>query len=125
MTDLGFAAFLVLVCLGAGKRILDRFGQAPEHPLDAMALALPLGMGLMALGILALGEMGCLNRIGLSVLLAVLMELGLARSCRLLRDLGFWISTRQEGCDRSAPGRILAFCLGSALLGTAMVAMGP
>src|SRR5438094_9101753 len=87
MIDLGFAAFLCLVCLGAGKRILDGFGQTPEHPLDATALALPLGMGLTALGTLALGELGWLNRFGLAVLLAVLMELGLVSAFRLLRDL--------------------------------------
>ena len=50
MIDLGFAAFLAMISMGVGKRILDRLGQTPEHPLDAVALALPLGMGLMALG---------------------------------------------------------------------------
>jgi hypothetical protein len=125
MIDLIFAAFLALISLGAGKRLLDRFGQAPEHPLDAMALALPLGMGLMALGTLSLGELGWLNRLGLSVLLAVWMEMGLCPAFRLLRELRRRIRARDEDRDRSAAGRVLAFCLGSTLLGTALVAIGP
>ncbi len=116
---------LAIIGLGSGKRILDRFGQAPEHPLDAMALALPLGMGLMALGTLVLGELGWLNRVGLSVLLAVWMEMGLCPAFRLLRELGRRIRTRDGDCDRSAASRVLAFCLGSTLLGTALVATGP
>ena len=62
---------------GFGKRVLDGLGQSPEHPLDALALALPLGMGLTALATLGLGELGWLNWVGLSILLAVLIELGI------------------------------------------------
>ena len=127
MIDLGFAAFLALVCLGAGKRILDRFGQAPEHPLDTVALALPLGMGLMALGTLAIGELAWLNRLGLAVLLASLIVLGILPAFRLLRELSgrTRTATRTERAARLATGGLLALCLGTALLGTAMVAMGP
>jgi hypothetical protein len=123
MADLGFAAFLALVGLGAGKRILDWFGQAPEHPLDAAALAQPLGLGLMALGTLALGELGWLNRLGLAIWLAVLMELGIVPAFRLIRALGSRSRTGRP--DRAATDRFLALCLGAAWLGTAMVAMGP
>ena len=49
MIDFGFAALLALIALGVGKRLLDWLGQTPEHPLDAAALALPLGMGAAAL----------------------------------------------------------------------------
>jgi hypothetical protein len=125
MFDLGFVAYLALICLGVGRRFLDRFGEAPEHPLDAMALALPLGMGFLALGTLALGELGCLNRLGLSVLLAVLMEIGLASSFCLLRDLGRGAWTRQGVRERGTTGRSVALCLGTALIGTALVATSP
>ncbi len=49
MIDFGFAALLALITLGVGKRLLDWLGQTPEHPLDAISLALPLGMGAAAL----------------------------------------------------------------------------
>src|SRR4051794_21755011 len=58
MIDLAFAAFLALIGMGAGLRILHRLGQVPEHPLDAAALSLPMGLGLLALGVLGLGELG-------------------------------------------------------------------
>jgi hypothetical protein len=127
MIDLGFAAFLAMIGMGAGRRILDRLGQAPGHPLDAAALSMPIGLGLMALGVLGLGELGWLNRIGLAVLLAVGMELGLLPALRTLRELRGLILARVDDPDRrgSIPGRIVAVTLGIALLGTAMVATGP
>jgi hypothetical protein len=125
MIDLGFAVFLALVSAGAGKRILDRLGQSPEHPLDTLALAIPLGMGLMALGMLVLGALGWLGPIGLSALLALLIELGLIPLCRLLRTLRSWPWIRIGDHDSSMAGRILAVCLGLTLLGTAVVAVSP
>ena len=88
MIDLGFAALLALITLGVGKRLLDWLGQTPEHPLDAAALALPLGMGAAALFVLALGEVGCLNLFGVTIVVAVFAELGVFSSMRLLRELG-------------------------------------
>ena len=76
MIDLGFAVFLAIVSAGVGKRILDRLGSTPEHPLDALALALPLGMGVLSLATLGLGELGRLNRVGLSVVLGLMIEIG-------------------------------------------------
>src|SRR5262249_22108290 len=70
-----------------------------------------------------LGELGWLNRFGLALWLAVLMELGIVPAYRLLRALGSRIETGRP--DRSATDRFLALCLGVAWLGTAMVAIGP
>jgi hypothetical protein len=123
MIDLLFAIFVALICLGTGKRLLDRLAQSPEHPLDAVAVALPLGMGLLSLGTLVLGELRWLNGMALSALLAVWMELGLVPAFRFLADVRR--RARVEDRDRSAASRVLAFCSGSALLGTALVALGP
>ena len=87
MIDLGFAALLALIAAGFGKRILDELGCSPEHPLDALALAIPLGMGLTALATLALGEVGCLNFVGISVVLAVTVELGIIAWFNLFRQV--------------------------------------
>ena len=86
MLDLGLALFLALVAAGIGKRLLNWIGELPVHPLDALALATPLGLGLLALGCLILGETGRLNLVGLAVLLAVATELGLLAGCRLARS---------------------------------------
>jgi hypothetical protein len=127
MIDLSFVVFLAVVSAGAGKWLLDRFRQAPEHPLDALALSLPLGMGLLALGTLALGELGCMGRVGLSALLALLLELGLLASWRLLGDLGRRAWGGHEGfpAGPATTSRIIAWCLGLTLLGTGLVAFSP
>ena len=126
MIDLAFAAFLAMIGMGAGRRILDRLGQAPGHPVDAAALAMPMGLGLLSLGVLGLGALGRLDRVGLAVLLAVAMELGLLPGLRMLRELG----RRMLGRDhpdraRSVTGRIMAVLVAVTLVGTAMVAAGP
>ena len=126
MIDLGFAALLALISAGFGKRILDGLGQSPEHPLDALALALPLGMGLTALATLALGELGCLNLVGLSVLLAVLVELGIIAWFNLFRRDAGLASKRVSGrgaghrCRCSSPSAWV-WCWS----GTALTALTP
>jgi hypothetical protein len=87
MLDLGLALFLALVAAGIGKRLLNWTGELPDHPLDALALATPLGLGILALSCLVLGQTGWLNLVGLAVLLAVATELGLLAGFRLLREL--------------------------------------
>jgi Dolichyl-phosphate-mannose-protein mannosyltransferase len=125
MIDLGFAALLALITAGFGKRILDGLGCSPEHPLDAMALALPLGMGLTALATLALGEFGCLNFVGLSVLLAVLVELGIIAWFNLFREMRAWFRARVRTRSRTSLSLFFAVCLGLVLLGTAVTAATP
>jgi hypothetical protein len=125
MIDLGFAALLALISAGFGKRILDGLGCSPEHPLDAMALALPLGMGLTALATLALGELGCLNFVGLSVLLAVLVELGIIAWFNLFREMRAWFKTRVRTRSRTSLSLFFAVCLGVVLAATAVTAVTP
>jgi hypothetical protein len=94
MCDLGFALFLALISAGIGVRILKGLREAPEHPLDAVALATPLGLGALALACLLVGEVGWLNLVGLAVLLAVATELGVLASGRLALDL---VRRRERG----------------------------
>jgi hypothetical protein len=125
MIDLGFAVFLALVSAGVGKRILDRLGQTPEHLSDALALALPLGMGVLAMATLGLGELGHLNRVGLSVLLAVMVEIGLMTWLRSLVALRGWVAIVRTGRMLSTPSLSIAFCTVLVLSGTALTAVGP
>jgi len=134
MIDLGFAAFVALVSVGVGKRILDGLGQSPEHPVDALALALPLGMGVAALATLALGELGALNRVGLSILLAVLLELGAISLFRLFRGGAQRLPPANVAPGHScSPGvksvrtldLAIAFCTALVILGTALAALVP
>ena len=125
MIDLGFAALLALISAGFGKRILDGLGQSPEHPLDAVALALPLGMGLTALATLALAEVGWLNFVGLSVLLAVLVELGIIAWFNLFREVRAWFRKRVRTRSRTSLSLFFAICFGLVITGTALTALTP
>jgi hypothetical protein len=73
MLDLGFILVLTFLAAGAGLRLLDHLGGRPAPTADALALAVTLGFGTLALATRALGELGLLNREGLTVLLAVLV----------------------------------------------------
>jgi hypothetical protein len=125
MIDFGFAALLAAICLGVGKRLLDGIGQTPEHPLDAAALALPLGMGAASLAVLALGEFGCLNLLGITILLAVFAELGVRSSFRLLRSLGARRRDFLRAVYLDGPGIWVALSTGLVLLATCAAAVAP
>ncbi len=125
MIDLGFALLLALVSVGVGKRVLDALGQSPEHPVDVFALALPLGMGLLALATLALGELGWLNMVGLATLLAVLIELSAISLFKLVRELRDWRRSLEPRGRCGAPERAIAVCTAAVVLATALAALAP
>jgi hypothetical protein len=125
MIDLGFAAMLALLAAGVGKRLLDRLGQSPPDPVDAVALALPLGLGLVSLTTLALGEIGFLNRIGLAIVLAVSCELSVVGWIRLWRE---WHARRpipQPSSPHDYFGQALAVAGGVVVCATLIAALSP
>ncbi|MEO6811273.1 MAG: 4-amino-4-deoxy-L-arabinose transferase [Isosphaeraceae bacterium] len=71
MIDLGFVLLLMAWSAGVGLRIIARFAPAPEHPTDALALSVPLGLGTLALAALVLGELGMLTSTAIGVVLIV------------------------------------------------------
>jgi len=93
MIDFGFAVFLALISAGVGLRVLMaldpgfRDTRSEVALIEALALATPLGLGLLALGVLAIGELGALNRLGVAVVLAVMMELGWGQTARLINGM--------------------------------------
>ena len=125
MLDLGLALFLALVAAGIGKRLLNWIGELPGHPLDALALATPLGLGLLALGCLLLGQTGWLNLVGLAVLLGVATELGLLAGFRLLRELARHSLKRPEKGLTTVVDRLLLVFLMLTLGATALAALAP
>ena len=71
MLDLGFVGLLTIWSAGVGLWTLRRLGSTPEHPADALALAVPLGLGLLGLATLGLAEFSMLDRMGLAIVLAL------------------------------------------------------
>lgn len=69
--DLGFVFLLAAWAAGVGLRLTRRLGGLPGHATDALALALPLGLGALSLAVLAIGQVGWLTPQGIAgVLLA-------------------------------------------------------
>src|SRR5438552_1162342 len=69
MVDIIFIILLVSWSAGLGLRILGRFAPVPEHPADALALAVPMGLGVLALSAMGLAEIGLLTRGWLTAIL--------------------------------------------------------
>ena len=120
MVDLGLALFLAIIAAGIGKRVLRGVGELPEHPFDALAQATPLGLGLLALACLAVGELGELNLAGLAVLIAVAAEVGLFAGLRLARDA---FSARSRGSERRPSSRLERIIDGLLVLSVAVTAV--
>jgi hypothetical protein len=104
--DLGFLLVLTLASAGLGLRIVRRLGGVPEHPADAWALALPIGLGALGLVMLGLGELGWLNTGAIGGLLGAAIVVGLpvvVGSFRHLNPAGFTphpaLLQKEGGCS--------------------------
>jgi hypothetical protein len=132
MLDLGFVLLLTFLAAGVGVRLLDRLGGRPETPADALALAVPLGLGILALGILGLGDLGTLNRGGMAILLTAGALLG-GRAAWEAVALAITTAPPSlppgEGGRRPGEGRrvdaAFALTLAVTFLGTLLTALAP
>jgi Dolichyl-phosphate-mannose-protein mannosyltransferase len=74
--DLGFLILLAIIAAGLGFRLLGWLRATPDHPLDAWALAVPLGLGVLALVVLGFAEVGALTPWAIGGLLVIGIVLG-------------------------------------------------
>ncbi len=130
MIDLSFAVLLALIAAGVGRRILamldpDRpSARGPTDVLERVAIAVPLGLGTMAMAMLVLGELGCLNRLGVAVMLAVMLEIGLVGLIGRIRSLRL-IGPVIEPPRWSRPDLAMAGLLAVVLVSTAVSTIKP
>lgn len=115
MLDLGFVALLTLGGWGIGRRLLRFAGLDDRDSTETAALAVPIGLGLLALGLFVLGEFGWLNRL---MVLALLLP-GVVEGCRSVRFRR--VAYRPLG----VPGLLMDALLVASLLGTLLTAMAP
>lgn len=120
MLDLAFIALLTIWSAGAGMAILCALGTRLEHPAQTCGLAIPLGLGTLALAAAGLGELGALSRGGLIGVLAV-------GGFFAIRTLRVWFrETRwQVTMPRSMTSWIVLSCLVVTLSGTLLTALAP
>jgi hypothetical protein len=125
MADLVLAIFVALIAAGLGKRVLSGVSRLPAHPVDVLGLALPLGLGILALSALAAGEVGSLNLGGLVVVLAVVTELGLFSGVGLAMALVR--QGRSAWREHPAPrlDRLMGILLVVTLVATVVSALAP
>lgn len=71
MLDLAAVLALTLWAAFVGRTIAGRLASPTARTADALALAVPLGLGTLSLATLALGTLGWLNLAGLTAVLAV------------------------------------------------------
>lgn len=123
MLDLGFIFLLGLIGVAFGLRVLDACAARPRHPVETLALALPLGLGGLALGVLAIGETGWLGRSGLLGLLVTAAGLGRWRELAGVLRCHTALVPRPRRLE--IPDRIVGLTFGAGLLGTLLTAMTP
>ena len=119
MLDLGFLLLLTLWSIGVGLRLLRRLEVAPDRPADAVGLAIPLGLGVLALASFGLGECGLLNRGGLAAVVAAGAWFGWKAG---LEGARCWGRVIVEAARRPSAFDLL---MGVGLLGTLLTAMAP
>jgi hypothetical protein len=123
MLDLGFVLLLTILAAGLGLGLLERFGGRPEMPADAVALAVPLGFGVLGLATLVLGELGGLEGKSLAILLAV-AAVGAGRG-KLTVDAGSDLARALSNAFRRIPDLGFALTLSATLIGTLVTALAP
>src|SRR5438067_1045480 len=122
MLDVGFILFLAVWSAGVGYRVVRRLGPVPERPADALALALPVGLGGLGLALLGLGEVGRLGAraIGFVLCVGAVPAVGF-----VLGSFPTLLAARPSVRGFAWIDRALAAALGVALVGTLLTALTP
>jgi hypothetical protein len=125
MLDLGFVLLLTFLAAGIGLRLLDQLGDRPDFLPDAIALAIPIGMGILALTVLGVGELGVLNRTSLVLLMAASAVLtGRAAWHAVTLATSSPVSPHSPRLGRGADFAF-ALVLAVTFLGTLLIALAP
>jgi hypothetical protein len=126
--DLGFLILLAITSTGLGLQILGLFAERPEHPADALALALPLGLGTLGLGVLVLGECGMLGLSGVFSLFVLALAIGAPEAIRFAfpphEGGGSDCPPIKQG-ETNGSGLAWNIPLGFVLIGTLLTALAP
>lgn len=130
LLDLLGMTLLALWSMMVGLALWRSQGGRQTPGLDRLAIALPLGLGALALAVLTLGELGRLNRDGLTTVLALggafALVRGGARDLARLTILArrAWLTHRQAGAWRTVD-RVLASLVAVGLLATLLGSLAP
>lgn len=122
LLDLGLMLILAVVAAGLGRRLLDAAGLAPEDAADRWALAVPLGLGGLALGVLGLAEAGGLGTGSIAALVGIAAVVGGRAGWAVTVDL---VREAWSGGDGSRLGRVLDALFIATAAGSLVTALAP
>jgi Dolichyl-phosphate-mannose-protein mannosyltransferase len=126
MLDLVFLACLTLTSLGVGGCIVKRLVSSSEHATDFLALALPVGLGVLSLSTFGLAECALLTRGALALLLAIGVILGLGSVRALIVGLSPGRSAAEQLDSRRTVFDLACdLALAATLIGTLLTALTP
>ena len=123
MLDIVLVILLALWAAGVGLWVMIRLRAAPENVWDSLALAIPIGLGMLALSVLGLGEVGALDPKGIEAVLGIGTILGTRAALKVLRHVPETITKFR--IPRGRLDRAFAAALLVALLGTLLTALAP
>jgi hypothetical protein len=123
--DIGFLFLLFVWSFGVGLALLVRFDSSFAKRPGAIALAVPLGLGTLALIGLGLGELGALGAWGLSVVGSLGVGLGAAHLWRSRDAFAAQLRLSQVYRERFGVNWLFALPLAVTLLGTFLTALAP
>ena len=123
MHDLGFMVLLAAWASGVGLRVSRWFAGAVEQPADALALALPIGLGGLGLSLLGLGAAG---RLDVGSIEAVLLVGGVFGAGPFVRWCSALVQqSRNQEVTFDRLDRVLGAALAVTVVGTLVTALAP
>jgi hypothetical protein len=124
MLDIGFVLLLAAWSAGVGLWLLRRFDPPPEELSDALALAVPIGLGVLALAVLGLGLVARLNARWIVAVLGVGGLIGVSALVRMIA----WFGRQRTDGDNPPPerlDRVILVVLTAGVIGTLLTALAP
>ena len=121
MADIVFLIVLAIWSALIGRAILSKLNALPAHPVDAFGISVPLGLGVLALSALGLGEFNGLNRLGFTTV----FTLGLIGSLLVKNRPGIVRQSADWKPPRSWFDVGFAVCLMMTCLGTFFTSLAP
>ena len=122
MLDLAFIALLAAWSAIVGRAMLRCFGPIPEHRADVLALALPMGLGALAMAVLGLAELGGLGGPGLIAIAVAGLVVAWAAGVFRRESRG---RAERPVAQRSRVDRGFDAALAAILLGSLLTALAP
>jgi hypothetical protein len=129
MLDLLFLAMFAALAAGVGRALAGRLAPLPARPADALSLTVPLGLGVLSLSVLGLGQVGLITTAGMVAVgaLAAILSLVAWRLPSVPASTTLPTNTRplEERPPRRPIDAVFDIALAAVIAGSLLTALGP